>query len=262
MGIIKHQVLGSVTGSVGHLVFKQRGNTCFISPGPKGYNTPQDDKSVSIRNHFRGISKLGHAINKISLIKKLWKDEFPDCYSAYHELLKSNFHRFNCNNMSGTPVLTPHPGFKLLEASANIINDYLIVNTDPLLPDSGINYLIEKNIITASVLLVKSNQDPDNIPEIHYRLGTKTLLNDRSPLTLVTDLNCGGAIVTEKFFIYKSWSLLITLDDKDNPIHYSEIIPWPVPDQISTQTDSASVSTEIIEPSPKYAARPHPDCRA
>ena len=261
MGIIKHQVLGSVTGSVGHIVFKQRGETCFIFPGTKGYTTPQDIRSVSIRNQFRGISKLGHAVNKIGLLKTLWKAEFPDCYSAYHEILKANFHRFNCNDMSGTPVLTPQPGFKLPDTAINFISDYLIVNTQPLSPESGINYSIEENIITASVLIVKSNEDPEKIPEIHYRLGPETILEKDSPLFLVTDLNYGGAIVTAKRFVYKSWSLLITLDDNGNPVHYSEIIPWSSLDQNTNHNEPDSPICNLSASIPPSVSQSRLDCR-
>ena len=227
MGIIKNQVLGDVSGSVGHIVFKQRGNTCFIAPKPKGYSTPQDPKSCSIRNQFWTISKLASSINKIDLIKKLWKQEFPDCYSAYHKLLTSNYHLFNGSDLSGTPVLFPHPGFKLPDASIEIQTDKLILNSGPFTPDAAIDFNIEKSVIIVTVLIIKSCEDPEARPGFFHKKGEKILLENKSSLQLINNLNWRDVILTDKFFIYRSWSALITLDEKNNPVHYSEVISFP-----------------------------------
>jgi hypothetical protein len=168
---------------------------------------------------------LASTINKIDLVKKLWKQEFPDCYSAYHKLLTANYHFFSGRDLSGTPVLFPHPGFKLPDASVEIQAHNLIFNSGPFSPDAAIDFNIEKSIIIATVLIVKSRENPEALPDFTYRIGVKISFENNSPVQLSNNLNCGGAIVSDEFYIFRSWSALITLDEKNNPVHYSEEFP-------------------------------------
>jgi hypothetical protein len=226
MGRLKNQTLGNISGAVGHIVFKQRGNNCFLSPRPKKYRTPQDPRSASIRNQLRVISNLAGTINNIDLIKKIWQYEFPDSYTPYHKILSANYHHFRYSDFAGTPVLTPNPGFRLTNPQVEINNSELIIKTDPLSPDSGIDFSKEKFIVTASIFLINTREESEIVTFIKYRTGNKTLCEPGSHINLTTPFNFGNCLFAKDETIYKSWSVLITLDKNDNPVHYSEIIPW------------------------------------
>ena len=226
MGKIKKQILCEVSGTVGNVVLKKRGKVWYLACRPKKYRTPYDKRSIHNRKQFKGISQLGRAINRITPIKQIWQTEFPDCYSPYHEILKSNFKQFNFTDLSGTPLLTPHTGFTLSDVSLQIIEDKLIVKSAPLDLNSFVAPFEGKFITTASVLIIKSLENPDYVFEFHSRLGAKSLLEIGSPLLLTTRLNCGASIINQKWYVHKSWSVLIILDEKDNPVSYSELISW------------------------------------
>jgi len=129
--------------------------------------------------------------------------------------------------MSGNPVLTPNPGFCLPDAAVDVINEKLIVNTGYFPPDLNIDFSIEKFIITASLFIIKSCEDPEYPPVFFQNKSVKTVFSNSLPLQLTINLNSDGIIIRDEFYVYKSWSVLITLDENDNPVHYSELLPWP-----------------------------------
>ncbi len=236
MATLKNLVLGEVSGKIGHVVIKKRGNKYSIAHRPKNYRTPRDTRSVSIRNQFRTISNLARRINNIDLLKIIWRSEFPDGYTAYHKILTSNYHHFRYSDFAGSPVLTPKPGFPLTDPKVEMTEKEIIIKTSPILPDSGINFSLEKFIITASIFLIESPTDSGIVNYFSHRTGTKSPLETGVPLQLISKFNSPCALYSEGESIFKSWSVLITLDDKNIPVHYSDIIPW-TNDSIAPKSD-------------------------
>jgi hypothetical protein len=258
MGTIKNQPLGDVSGAVGHVVFKQRGSICILTRKPKKYRTPQDPRSVSIRNQLGVISNLSRTINNIDLIKKIWRSEFSGSYTAYHKILSSNYHHFRYSDLAGTPVLTPKPGFRLIDPEVEINSEELIIKTGPISPDSGINISLEKFIVTASIFLIESRLDSKFVTYINSRTGNKLSLETGIPLQLITRFHEGNVLYHEGDSVYKSWSVLITLDEKYNPVHYSEIIPWSTNsiETIADKTMNPDKKLELLsKPAKSYPAR-------
>lgn len=205
------------------------------------------------------ISNLAWAINNIDLIKKIWQNEFPDSYIPYHKILSANYHNFRYSDFAGTPVLTPNPGFRLTNPEVEINNTELIIKTDPLSPDSGIDFSKEKFIVTASIFLINSLEESEFVTHINYRTGDKTLCEPRSHIKLTTSFDSDYCLCAKDDTIYKSWSVLITLDEKDNPVHYSEIIPWlsdsnePNVDNSMNQTKKLKILTKPAKSYPSQS---------
>ena len=227
MGLLKRQVFGEASGKVGHVVFKKRGDITYISGEFRGYTLPQDERSVRIRNRFSGVSKLAVAINSVSLLKQIWAIEFPKCYTTCHQIFRQNFPRFTSGLLSGTPCLTPNSGFSLNNPKVEFSNNELIIHSGPLSPDSGINTSLEKYIIPASVFLINTPNNPKSPITLKNRIGDKILLDPNNPLRLMINLNAGTPVVPDLTRLLKSWTVLITLDEKNNPVDYSELITWP-----------------------------------
>jgi hypothetical protein len=226
MGQLKRQVLGDVFGAVGHLVFKNRGGTNYISQRPVSYATPQDPRSVLIRNQFRMISKLSKSLNSYDLIKKIWREKYPECYSIYHKIFDSNYHRFNFNNFYGNPYLTPDKGFKLEKPKVELNGANLIITADPILPDSGVDFSKNNFIAAASFLMVRYHNSPNDTPVFHPIKGKIIPLDLTQPILLETEINSPNVIVPKDEYIARSWSVLIILDEKLNPTSYSETLIW------------------------------------
>jgi len=229
MGQIKRQTLGDVFGAVGHLVFKNRGGTNYISHRPVSYATPQDLRSVSIRNQFRLTSKLSKSLNSIDPIKKIWKDKYQECYSTYHKIFDSNYHRFHFKNLSGDPVLTPDKGFSLTNPGIELNGSNLTITSDPIPLDSGIDPLKNNSIITATLLMFQYKSRPDDHPVFFSIKGTITPLVLNQPVNISGEIKSSGVIVPEDEYVSRLWSVLIILDEKQNPVCYSQTIPWSSP---------------------------------
>jgi len=228
MGQLKRQTLGDVFGSVGHLVFKNRGGTNYISHRPVTYATPQDDRSVSIRNQFRFTSKLSKSINSIDLIKKIWRNKYLKYYSVYHKIFDANYHRFNYDNPSGNPVLTPEIGIALGNPEIKLNGTNLIIKADPLLGKLNLDPLKSYFIVTASLLVFRYSTKPDDPPVFHTINGKVTPLDLTQPISLTTHISSPGvnAIPPADEYISRLWSVLIILDEYQNPVNYSETLSW------------------------------------
>jgi len=224
MGILKHSVLGDVFGKIGHIVIKQRGKITYLSSDSKDYTLPMDERSIFIRNRFGLNSNFARVINSAPFIKQIWKTKFPDCYTVYHKILSLNFPRFRSGILTGTPYLTPDGGFPLNSPSVEISNNELIISSGPLSPASEINLDRELYIVPVSVFMIDTTND--NKPPITFlsRSGNKVLLDLDSSLRLSINLNSGVYVIQEGCKLLKSWSVLITLDKNNNPVHYSELL--------------------------------------
>jgi hypothetical protein len=226
MGQLKRQTLGDVFGAVGHLVFKNRGGVNYISHRPVSYATPQDTRSVQIRNQFRFTSKLAKSINSVDLIKKIWKNKYPVCYSTYHKIFDSNYHRFNSDDPSGTPILTPDNGFGLTSHQIDLNGTNLVIKSDPIPTDLNIDPLKNNFIATASLLMFRYKNRPDDPPVFYPITGIINPLDLNQPVNLTTIIKGPNVSASPDEYVFRLWSVLIILDEKQNPILYSNTLSW------------------------------------
>jgi len=227
MALIKNQTLGDVTGRIRNVVYKIRGPVKYISPIPKKYPMPQDPNSVHNRNQLFLISKLAGLINAVDLIKMIWKMEYPDCYSTYHEIIISNYPGYKYEDLRGNLVLTPKTGFPVTNPSFKIENEKLILSADPLSADSGIDLSTEKYITSATIFLLNSDISPFIGPGFNSRKGNKVSPDFNHSLQITTNLAVDAVLCSLPDSLVKLWSVLITLDENNNPVRYSEVITWP-----------------------------------
>ena len=226
MGQLKRQTLGDVFGAVGHLVFKNRGGINYISHKPVSYATPQDPRSVLIRNQFRMTSKLSKSINSIDFLKKIWENKYPNSYSIYHKIFNDNYHHLKSDTLSGDLHLTPDFGFKLYNPEIELSANKLIFKADPVPHNSGMDPLKNNFIVAASLLIFRYSDHPDSPPVFQPFKGIITPLDLTQPVFLTTEIHSPEAIVPDDEYVFRSWSVLIILDEKLNPVCYSQTIPW------------------------------------
>jgi hypothetical protein len=236
MALIKNQTLVEFTGRHGKTVYKKRGSVKYMSALPRKYPMPKDPNSVHNRNQMFLISKLGALINAVDLIKRIWKNEYPDCYSPYHEIMFANYPRYKYDDLRGNLLLTPKNGFPVSDPSFEIERGKLTLTTAPLSPDTGIDLSIEKYITSATLFLLNSNVDIFPGPRFDARKGNKFSLESPPPLTVITMLAGNSILTSLPDTLVKLWTVLITLDENNNPVHYSNVITWP-PDYIRFLND-------------------------
>ena len=171
---------------------------------------------------------MAKAINSLPLIKKLWSTVIKDEYTIYHKLLSLNYHNFKPGILEGTPVITPSTDFPVLNPSIEIINNTFIITLPPFSSDSFLNFIAEPYIIPVALFMIDS-PDKKRFPiTLMSRTGIKQNLDSEKYLTLSINLAEMPPVLPDGRTLLKSWTVLITLDEQSNPIHFSDLIPWPV----------------------------------
>lgn len=227
MGLLKRQILGEISGKIGNIIIKQRGKMFYISPSLRGYKTPQDEKSINNRSRFSFASSMASSINSLPLIKKIWSNEIPDCYTIYHKLLSSNYSNFKSGILTGTPQITPAQGFPVPNPSIDILNNSFIIRSAPLSNQSLMNINPEPFVVPVTVFLLESQDNPTSPIKVMSRTGVKQIMELEKLLCLTVELGGSKPILPQGTTLLKSWTVIITLDEKENPVHYSDLIPWP-----------------------------------
>lgn len=228
MALIKNQTLTEFTGCIGKTVYKKRGDVNYMSALPRDYPLPQDPKSVCNRNQLFLTSKLAGLINAVDLFKLIWKNEFPKCWSPFNEISIANYHNYKFDYLQGNIVLTPKPGFAVPDPSFEIENRNLILKAAPLSAESGIDNSIEKHITSATIFFMQYNNGIKK-PELHFDALRGEIISPcfDHPLQIITTLRYNPIFVSLSNTLVKLWSVLITLDQNDLPVRYSEVITWP-----------------------------------
>jgi hypothetical protein len=227
MALIKNQTLVEFTGRIGKTVYKQRGSVKYMSALPRKYPPPQDPNSVYNRNQLFLISKLAGLINAVDLLKMIWKKEYPNCYSPFHEISIANYHLYKYLDLRGTLALTPRTGFPVFNPSFEIERGKLNLSATPLSPETGIDISTEKFITSATLFLMNSNISSQPGPCFNARKGDKISLDFEHSLQIITHLSGEAVLYSLPDTLVKLWSVLITLDENNNPVRYSDLITWP-----------------------------------
>lgn len=90
MAIVKSKVIGSVSGKLGDLVFRQMNGKTFVSVRPKKYKSTKSTRAKNVRNGFKEINKFASTVNKDEIIKKIWMQSNAKGRSAYTKIIKAN----------------------------------------------------------------------------------------------------------------------------------------------------------------------------
>jgi hypothetical protein len=96
MALVRRQILGSLSGVVGDIVFKQNRGTEYTSIRPKKYKKTKSPNLISSRNRFAKRVAFCRFVLQSPLLKLVWKSaKLPGKY-PYHKIFKYNY-RFISN---------------------------------------------------------------------------------------------------------------------------------------------------------------------
>ena len=70
--------IGQITGKLGGVVFKRRGNKTYISKIPAHIKPSADPVVIQRRKKFAWVGKFTSAVNSSPLLKALWKSSSSD----------------------------------------------------------------------------------------------------------------------------------------------------------------------------------------
>jgi hypothetical protein len=158
----------------------------------------------------------------------IWKNEFPKCWSPFNEISIANYHNYKFDNLQGNMVLTPKPGFLVPDPSFEFEHGKLTLMAAPLSPETGIDLSIEKHITSATIFFMQYNNGVTK-PELHFDALKGEIISPcfDQPMQIITSLRYNPIFVALPSTLVKLWSVLITLDQNNLPVRYSEVISWP-----------------------------------
>lgn len=217
--------IGQITGKLGGVVFKTRGNKTYIAKAP-AHIKPTNDPVVKLRRKkFAWVGKFTSAANSSPLIKAIWKPLYPRTLPTFNKIFKMVFGSFQSLDNPGPIKFTPEFGFSLENSSIVFGKSSIFVEVDPL----GVNLGIDpaKEISTVAVgILVLSNPSDDNFPEEMFLpvQSAKIPTPIKNQSVFIIQLPSPELYAYELYRTKKAYIVLITLDASGNPIHHSVII--------------------------------------
>ncbi|MDR3669130.1 MAG: hypothetical protein P4L35_20055 [Ignavibacteriaceae bacterium] len=225
MARIKNQILGDVSGSLGHVVYKIIGNTPYVAKRPNSFIPGTDPASVFRRDQGAFIGKLSSKIYSIGIIKKLWSYSVKNQSRIYQKIWSENYHTANCNDLDSGAKLTPDLGFNVTNTSFLFDERSFLLKSDPLTELNGINPAIEKFILPVGVIVLKDTKSAAAPPlEIIAFTGKNEILDLKTPLNINITLLPPEYIKYNLYRFRKCYLILITLDANENSIHTSNCL--------------------------------------
>src|ERR1035437_8365173 len=189
MARVKNQILGDVSGTLGHVVYKLIGNTQYVAKRPNSFIPGTDPASVFRRDQGAFIGKLSSKIYSIDIIKKLWDHSVQKQFRIYQKIWSENYHAANCNDLDKPAKLAPSADFIVSNPTFLFEEKSLLLNSDPLGTASGINPAKEKFILPVGVIVLKNPKSPASPPmEIIAFKGKNEILDLNSALNINIDL--------------------------------------------------------------------------
>jgi hypothetical protein len=141
MAIVKRQILGSLSGVIGDIVFKQNRGTKYTSIRPKKYKKTKSQSLINSRSRFSKRVAFCRFILQSPLLKLVWnKAKVPGKY-PYHKIFKYNY-RFISNEKISSYI--------------NIIPKYFSANFS--------NYHIDENSFSYEFQPLDEFMDNLNLP--------------------------------------------------------------------------------------------------
>ena len=116
MAVLKKNVIGILSGKLDDKIYRERNGKCVVYSLPGPYKQENQGKCIVPRKTFGLAVRFTVFLNKIPLLKKIWKIADIKGPSVYHKLIIHNTGKNNADRLTTKNIISP-PGLSL------IIND-------------------------------------------------------------------------------------------------------------------------------------------
>src|ERR1017187_5121737 len=96
--------IGQISGKLGGVVFKRRGNKTYIAKAPGRIKPTNDPVTKQRRKKFAWVGKFTGTVNASPLLHALWKPWSSRSSSVFSNIFKSVFNTIDPLDLSGTPL--------------------------------------------------------------------------------------------------------------------------------------------------------------
>lgn len=225
MAKLKKQIFGKVSGAVGDIVFRNRYDSNYISLRPIRFTLPMDERAVARRNKFKAALKLASAMNSIIPLKQVWNDNTSGNNTVFNRMVRGVYPSLVNQLPSENTIITPGNGFAVAVQNIELNQEQLLLMTEALGNDIGINTQIEKTVRLVSVLCLSS---PANTiyPDVVYLplVSTSQNLVLNSQLNITVNFNLSEKELLVKYNEKRLLAGLITFDVELQPVSFSDTI--------------------------------------
>ena len=225
MGHLNRQVLGRISGKVGDIVFRQRAGKNYASVKPDSINVSNDPASIDRRNRFALACKFGANINAVPYLNSIWKKKTTAGISPFNYITKSNYKFADPDELTDLAEVVPGFGFGVTISSSSLNPPNLNVAVDPIGNIAGIDTAVETAIRLCTIISL-TNPNDEFLDQFEFI----TLVSESQPSVLDAPLTFQVPYSSQEIQVFnsyqdkKAFSALLTLDQEENPVHYSNTI--------------------------------------
>ncbi|MEI7485149.1 MAG: hypothetical protein WCK13_10610 [Ignavibacteriota bacterium] len=225
MAEVFKSVIGRLTGALGNMVFRNRGETTFITMRPKSFTAGNDLAAKNRRARFGLTGMFATAVNQDANLKHFWDLSTPASMTAANGIFKSNYKHITPDDVTDLARLTPGINVKVSDRSSSMTNLLVSATLDPIGTDQKIDLLVETSIQMVAIIYCK---DPLNEDESKNHF--ICLKSAEMPLSLAAELAFTIPLMgdeTQYFDVYaeqKCFYTFVTLDSEGVPYHYTNTL--------------------------------------
>jgi len=225
MAELKKTVLGKVSGAVGDIVFRERDGKNYIGLRPDSFVPGTDPASVARRQRFLLSLKAGSSINSVAQFKSLWTEVTPSGLSPFNYIVKTNYRYVTSTSITDLLQLVPGGGFGVAISASSVDRTNVRVVVDPIGSNTGIDPIIEPNIVSAGVIFLSSPIDESvDLYSILTVVSSAQVTSLTEQLRFDAFLTNQQQVLFDKYQVRKTFVALVTLDASSAPVHHSSTI--------------------------------------
>lgn len=221
MANLKEKILGSVSGKLGDMIFRNVKGNNIISVKPASVNVATDPASIARRAKFTLAARLSFAISANTKVKLLWKP-LTNGLTVHNFLVKVNYFYVSPDTPGNFINIVPSGGFPLSIDSVDISPERVRIDTNALGENTGIDRDIEQKVQIVSVLF-SSNPAAENIPPYSFITLTSDMVETSlsEQLSFTSPLNGSETLLFNQYQDHKVYFALVTLNNVNTIVRHS-----------------------------------------
>ena len=222
MADLRKKVLGTVSGAVGDILFREKNGRNYVGTKPSSFMPGMDDKSIARRKRFAMATRLAKPINSIFQLKSIWRTVAFPGLSPYNQIVKANYRNAQPDSIGDMVKLAPDLGFSVQITNIGVDENHLRVTLNGITASSGINPAVELYFQIAGIMHLSDPANAENDAHAFLRLVTT-----EQSLALDTEINFDlnfydqASQLIAQYNERKVFLILLSLDTDRKVVHYS-----------------------------------------
>jgi hypothetical protein len=222
MATVSGGIFGGISGKVGNVIFRKRGSKIFVAKLPKKRESIRNAREIENGKKFGLTGKISKEINSIKLLKYFWHHLAIKGRSVSNVIFKENFGLLNIENLSGRVIMSPNPGFGIINPSLYVGESNLVIECKALGESGAFDTQVEKYVSVAGIIVLK-NPSVEGLAEydIIAFQSKKYLLYPTDYMSLSHDFSGDTLQKFESYSVKKAFAVFVTMDEEESPVQHS-----------------------------------------